>query len=224
MVVFFTEPGSAKPMHSVLVLAGNSVTLSIPPGDYDLMFSTGSVWCSLALGYRSGLVTKLDKAIVLKPQEPVGLTLQSTGANGPDFQVFAGRKPEPGAAPPAEQTVSAGMVELRQNSDGHYYIEGSINGAPLRFLIDTGASISMLTKEAAGHIDLTDCKAGKSATANGLVDVCVGMIPEMRIGPYIVNNSQAAANPNAEINLLGMNVLSQFRISTEDGVMRLSKR
>jgi hypothetical protein len=57
-----------------------------------------------------------------------------------------------------------------------------------------------------------------------VVDVCVGVIPEMRIGPYIVSNSLAAANPNAEVNLLGMNVLGQFRISTENGVMRLSKR
>ena len=57
-----------------------------------------------------------------------------------------------------------------------------------------------------------------------MVDVCVGTIPEMRIGPYIVNNSLAAANPNGETNLLGMNVLGQFQISTENGVMRLTKR
>lgn len=224
MAVFFTAPGSAKPLHSVLLRAGNSVTVTVPSGAYELMFSTGSVWCSLELGFSDGQVTKLDKGIKLQPQMPVALSLQSTGAKAADFQVFARRQPEPDAEPPAAQSVSAGVVELQQNADGHYYIEGSINGAPLRFLIDTGASISMLTKEAAAQVDLSACRAGKSSTANGVVDVCVGVIPEMRIGPYIVSNSLAAANPNAEVNLLGMNVLGQFRISTENGVMRLSKR
>jgi len=103
-----------------------------------------------------------------------------------------GPPPEPGVEPPAAQSVSAGVVELRQNPDGHFYIEGSINGAPLRFLIDTGASITMLTKEAAAQVDLSECRAGKSSTANGVVDVCVGVVPEMRIGPYRVNDSLAA--------------------------------
>ena len=224
MAVFFTAPGSAKPLHSVLVRAGNSVTVTVPSGAYELMFSTGSIWCSLDVGFRDGQVIKLDKGFELKPQMPVELSLQSTGAKAADFQVFAGRPPEPGVEPPAAQSVSAGVVELRQNPDGHFYIEGSINGAPLRFLVDTGASITMLTKAAAAHVDLSECRAGKSSTANGVVDVCVGTIPEMRIGPYIVNNSLAAANPNGETNLLGMNVLGQFQISTENGVMRLSKR
>lgn len=224
MAVFFTAPGNAKPLHSVLVRAGGSVTVTVPSGAYELMFSTGSTWCSLDTGFRDGQVTRLDKGFELKPQMPVALSLQSTGAGAADFQVFAGRPPEPGVAPPAAQSVSAGVVELQQNADGHYYIEGAINGAPLRFLIDTGASISMLTKEAAAQVDLSDCRAGKSSTANGVVDICVGVVPEMRIGPYIVSNSLAAANPNAEVNLLGMNVLGQFRISTENGVMRLSKR
>jgi aspartyl protease family protein len=224
VAIFFTAPGSAKPLHSVLVRAGNSVKVPVPAGVYELMFSTGSIWCSLEVGFRDGQVTKLDKGFELKPQMPVVLSLQSTGAGAADFQVFAGRPPEPGAEPPAAQSVSAGVVELQQNADGHYYIEGSINGKPLRFLIDTGASISMLTKEAAAQVDMSDCRAGKSSTANGMVDVCVGVVPEMRIGPYRVSNSLAAANPNAEINLLGMNVLGQFRISTENGVMRLSKR
>ncbi|MBP6534022.1 MAG: TIGR02281 family clan AA aspartic protease [Arenimonas sp.] len=222
--VFFTAPGSAKPLHSVLVRAGNSVTVTVPSGAYELMFSTGSIWCSLEVGFKDGQITKLDKGFELKPQMPVALSLQSTGAKAADFQVFARRQPEPGAEPPAAQSVSAGVVELQQNADGHFYIEGSINGAPLRFLIDTGASITMLTKAAAAQVDLNDCRPGKSSTANGVVDVCVGMIPEMRIGPYRVNNSLAAANPNGEINLLGMNVLGQFQISTENGVMRLSKR
>jgi clan AA aspartic protease (TIGR02281 family) len=224
MAVFFTAPGSAKPLHSVLVRAGNSVTVTVPAGVYELMFSTGSIWCNLDVGFRDGQVTKLDKGFELKPQMPVALSLQSTGAQAADFQVFAGRPPESAVEPPAAQSVSAGVVELRQNPDGHFYIEGSINGAPLRFLIDTGASITMLTKAAAAQVDMNDCRPGKSSTANGVVDVCVGMIPEMRIGPYRVNNSLAAANPNGEINLLGMNVLGQFQISTENGVMRLSKR
>ncbi|HWR95434.1 MAG TPA: TIGR02281 family clan AA aspartic protease [Arenimonas sp.] len=218
--VFFTAPGSAMPLHSVWVKAGNSTAVNVPSRDYELMFSTGSVWCNLAVGYKAGQLTKLDSRLELKPQAPISLSLQSTGTKGGDFQVFLQKERKPGA----EQRISAGVVELQQNADGHFYIEGSINGAPLTFLVDTGASITTLTREASLLVDTTDCRTGKSSTANGIVDVCVAAVPEMRIGPYTVNDSLAAVNANTEANLLGMNVLGQFQISTENGVMRLSKR
>jgi aspartyl protease family protein len=220
IAVFFTAPGSAMPLHSVWVKAGNSASVSVPSRDYELMFSTGSVWCNMAVGYKAGQLTKLDNRLEFRPQEPVGLSLQSTGTTDGDFQVFLQKERKPSA----EQRISAGVVELQQNADGHFYIEGSISGAPLTFLVDTGASITTLTKEASLLIDTAGCRAGKSSTANGVVDVCVAAVPDMRIGPYTVSHSLAAVNANTETNLLGMNVLGQFQISTENGVMRLSRR
>lgn len=220
VAVFFTAPGSAMPLHSVFVAAGNSATVNVPSREYELMFSTGSEWCSLEVGYRGGQLTKLDNRLELKPQVPVSFSLQSTGGKGGDFQVFLHKERQPDAA----QRISAGVVELAQNADGHFYIEGTINGSPLTFLVDTGASITTLTREAALLVDMKDCRAGKSSTANGVIDVCVASVPEMRIGPYTINNSLAAVNANTEANLLGMNVLGQFQISTENGVMRLSRR
>ena len=97
-------------------------------------------------------------------------------------------------------------------------------GAPLQFMIDTGASITTLKRDIALAGGIRDCRAAKLNTANGVVEACIGLMPELRIGPYIINNAEVASNPNTEVNLLGMNVLSQFQINTEKGVMRLSKQ
>ena len=52
-------------------------------------------------------------------------------------------------APQPETQVGNGYVsqELLRNPDGHFYAEAQVNGAQIRFMIDTGATIVALTRE-----------------------------------------------------------------------------
>jgi len=69
-----------------------------------------------------------------------------------------------GRAPPTENTVpptqraetletpsrtaaTGGAVVLQREADGHFYTEALVNGTPVRFMIDTGASSVALTRD-----------------------------------------------------------------------------
>jgi clan AA aspartic protease (TIGR02281 family) len=224
LFVIFTKPNSAIPLHAVYVRARNQTLVAIDPSAYELMFSIGKKWCNLQIGFQGGQISKLNHRFELTQQIPIAVSFQSTGSEPAQFQVFMHDQQKKMPEPPAINIVSEGVVELQQNADGHYYIPGTINGAPLLFMIDTGASITTLKRDIALAGGIRDCRAAKLNTANGVVEACIGLMPELRIGPYIINNAEVASNPNTEVNLLGMNVLSQFQINTEKGVMRLTKQ
>lgn len=221
LIVYFTKPNSAIPVHAVYVRARNQALTSLDPGDYELMFSIGSTWCNFKDGFKNADYTKLSTNFVLKPKQESIFSMQSTGVKPEQFKIFMRTKDDTPAIP--EQVISGGDMQLQRAKDGHYYIQGSINGTPITFLVDTGATVTTIKQNLAITGGIKDCQAAQSNTANGIVDVCVGTIAEIRIGAYIINNAVVVSNPKTEVNLLGMNVLSQFQIITENGVMRLSK-
>ena len=221
MVVFLTRPGSAVPLQSVYLRARSQADMPVVPGEYELMFSVGNIWCSLEAGFKDGDRSKLNQRFSLQAEQPLLLELQSTGPQAAAFGVFV-RKAVP-ATPPPVQILGDGEMRLQQAQDGHYYLQGSVNGRAVDFLVDTGASYTTLKQDIAVAGGIQDCRATQSKTANGIVDVCIGIIPEIRIGAYIVQNAVVVANPKTEANLLGMNVLGQFRIRTENGVMTLTR-
>ncbi|HWS39808.1 MAG TPA: retropepsin-like aspartic protease, partial [Arenimonas sp.] len=165
--------------------------------------------------------SKLNTKLVLEPKQEFIISMQSTGVQSNEFKIFMRTKDYSPAIP--EQVISGGDMELHRAKDGHYYIQGSINGNPITFLVDTGATVTTLQQNTAIIGGIKDCQATQSNTANGIVDVCVGTIAEMQIGEYIINNAVVVSNPKIGVNLLGMNVLGQFKIRTENGVMYLSK-
>ena len=46
------------------------------------------------------------------------------------------------APPPVARSLADGSQELviPVSRDGHYYLDGAVDGVPLRFMVDTGAS------------------------------------------------------------------------------------
>lgn len=224
MVVFLTQPGSAVPLQSVYLRSRSHAALPAVPGDYELMFSVGTVWCSLEAGFKDGDRSKLNQRFSLMPEQPLVLEIQSTGSQASAFGVFVRKEaPSGSTAPPPVQILGDGEMRLQKAQDGHYYLPGTVNGRPVDFLVDTGASFTTLKQDVAQAGGIQNCQATQSKTANGIVDVCIGIIPEIRIGAYIVQNAVVVSNPKTEANLLGMNVLGKFRIRTENDVMFLTR-
>lgn len=121
---------------------------------------------------------------------------------------------------------SDGTLTLHARTDGHFYINARVNGQKLRFMIDTGASDIMLTKQTAERIGLViraDAKKQIYSTANGISAGLEVVIPRMQIGEYTLSNVTAyVSQGDTDTNLLGqsfMNGLSSY--SVEDGKMRL---
>ena len=66
----------------------------------------------------------------------------------------------------------AGRIEVPRGPDGHYYLTLDINDAPVRFVVDTGATSMVLTQEDAKRVGLDEDDVifySEAMTANGLV-------------------------------------------------------
>ena len=53
--------------------------------------------------------------------------------------------------PRAAVQAADGTLVIPRGSDGHFHVAGSINGQPVRFLVDTGASLVVVTETGADH-------------------------------------------------------------------------
>jgi aspartyl protease family protein len=130
----------------------------------------------------------------------------------------------PGMGSSRVQILRDGSVVLGTNRTGNYVINGSINGVSVRFVVDTGASLTSVSQRVARHMGLFGCVPARFTTANGEAQVCVAGARDLQFGDFRVQNVQVAVMPDMETQaLLGMNVLNRFHITQNGGKMIISK-
>ena len=120
---------------------------------------------------------------------------------------------------PASRVDSNGVREvvLHKNRQGHYVTSGSINGTPVRFLLDTGATDVAIPMELARASGLAQGYAGRAATANGATVVYDTQIDELQLGQITLLDIVASIVPNmpGDTILLGMSALRRVEFSQQ---------
>ena len=128
----------------------------------------------------------------------------------------------------AEQTGARQSVTLAADSQGHFVVDGQVNGAHMRFLVDTGATfVSIPGREAARlGIDLRNARRGMSQTANGAVPVYRVTLESVTIGGVTLYNVEASVHEarGLDVALLGMSFLNRTEMRREGGSLTLTKR
>jgi aspartyl protease family protein len=116
-----------------------------------------------------------------------------------------------------------GQYTIERNADGHYYMPGKINGEPVNFLIDTGASLSVISHNMALKSGVTECRKAEFQTAMGIDrDVCVVKIAKLDFGSFTLNDIDVGVSKNLTGDaLLGMNVLKHLKIVQSDNTLLL---
>jgi len=113
------------------------------------------------------------------------------------------------AVPPIVQSMT-----LRAEANGHVFLTAEVNGAPIRFIVDTGASWVSLT-----HADALRAGVGgalnysiSTATANGIGKAAPVTLREVRVGQFVVDEVAATVMPEEHgISLLGQTFLKRLR-------------
>ena len=128
---------------------------------------------------------------------------------------------------PRQSVLSDGRIEVPRRSDGHYELSVFLNDTPVKFLVDTGASQIVLTKDDATRIGIDTSElayVGTAYTANGPVGTAPIWINELRLGPWTEADVRAVVNEGDLFqSLLGMDYLSRIgRIEIEGGRMILT--
>lgn len=106
-------------------------------------------------------------------------------------------------------------AQLRKEADGHFWATARVQGTPVRFLVDTGASVIALTPRDARRIGLDLDHLPRTAqvtTAAGKVSAAWTTLGLVSIGKVEAREVQAVIiDEGLEQSLLGMSFLNQMR-------------
>lgn len=223
LLFILAAPHTVIPSLSVLVHARQSVNLHLPAGQYDMIFAVGNKWCNAKQGFSDGQLLKFDKSLTVEMDKPIRLSAQTSGAGLADFQLFVKTEiPEASLPPP---TFSGdGSMEVQRQPNGHFYLPGTLEGVPLTFMVDTGASVTSINNEMARQAGIRNCKEMQFQTANGTANGCIALVSRMTLGNFVLENITVAVMPNMEVNLLGANVLRHFQVSQGDTSMQIGRK
>lgn len=169
---------------------------------------------------------------VLKAGQPPvdGVTLVSTDRETATFLVDGQKKTfkigqhiaGPASGPGAQSATLTADVQ------GHFLVDGQINGGTVRFLVDTGATTIALSSADANRlgIDYRKGEQGLMGTANGTTVAYKIKLDSVRVGDIVVSNVDAAVLESNQIRfaLLGMSFLNRMEMKRVGDTMVLIKR
>ena len=144
-------------------------------------------------------------------------SLASAGA----VVAFAPHQPSFRAAKAETQTgsapisaASASHAAIAKSPDGHFWAQGSVNGASVRFLVDTGATAVALTPADAQRLGLTPADLHYSyrvVTAGGSTRAASVKIASMTVaGARLENVDALVIEKGLDTSLLGMSYLGRL--------------
>ena len=115
-----------------------------------------------------------------------------------------------------------------QARDGHYYLTARVNGQQVLFVVDTGATDIVMSRQDAERVGIDPdglVYSGRAGTANGIVGTAQTTVGELSVGGITDRNITVWVN-EGEMNtsLLGMAYLRRFeRIEIADNMLVLER-
>jgi aspartyl protease family protein len=118
-------------------------------------------------------------------------------------------------------------VTLASDTAGHFFTEGAINGTPVRFVVDTGATVIALPGRDAVRlgIDYRKGTRGTANTANGTATVYQVTFDRVKLGDIELTSVEGVViEEGLSIALLGMSFLNRVDMKREGQTMTLIRR
>ena len=97
--------------------------------------------------------------------------------------------------------------------DGHFWVKAKLNGRDVRFLVDSGATMTTIdrdTAKAAG-VAVSARRDEFVRTGNGVIRVSSGRADELSVGGIVRHDVGLQVADNDDLNVLGMNYLSTLK-------------
>ena len=112
------------------------------------------------------------------------------------------------------EAVAVGReLRIRKAMDGHFWVNGELNGHKLRFLVDSGATVTSISSETARLADIEPGSGfpARVQTANGVVAVKRARADRLKVGAIERRNLAVHVSETfGPTNVLGMNFLSSL--------------
>lgn len=123
----------------------------------------------------------------------------------------------------AFQRVSGGSLALKPRYGNSYFVTGSVNGFPVVFTVDPGSPALVLPQHIAARAGVKSCVQRQIHTTTGNVRGCAAKINDIQFADFRIRNTEALILPTASGDaVLGMNVLSRFKVVQANGEIRIN--
>lgn len=111
-----------------------------------------------------------------------------------------------------EPVRSGAALRIPMAIDGHFWVDGTINQQAVRFLVDSGATVTTIGDETARRSGVVTGNRRERLvrTGNGLIRVAVGRADRLSVGPIERSNVALHIAEGEELAVLGMNFLSSL--------------
>jgi len=141
------------------------------------------------------------------------------------FQRYLDGEYNPNRELETRRTDAYEEIVLRRNRQGHYLLNGQINGKTVTFLVDTGATTTSLPLSWAKPLGLPIGPRFQVSTANGTADAYLTTIDSLKLGDIEFRDIKASLNPGLDDDqaLLGMNVIKRMDLLQRGDLMVLRK-
>ena len=132
------------------------------------------------------------------------------------------------SAVPVEAASATGQIAIQRGASGHFVTTGMIDGAPVEFMVDTGATLVALTARDARRAGLAPHSLIYDRIAvspAGAVAVATVRLRELRIGELTLNDIEAAVTQSEDgHSLLGLNALAALeRVEIKGDTLTLTR-
>lgn len=109
-----------------------------------------------------------------------------------------------------EPIVAGREVRIPMAIDGHFWISGEINGAPVKFLVDSGATVTTIDRATAlnAGAEVGVARDRMVRTGNGTIRVATGRAQRLSIAGIDREDVALHIADGDDMNVLGMNFLS----------------
>jgi aspartyl protease family protein len=128
----------------------------------------------------------------------------------------------------ASVTVDAPSVALMADVRGHFIANGSLNGAPSKLMVDTGASLVVISSADARRLGISYLQGEKSFanTASGIAPFYRITLHTVKIGGITVHQVDAGVMEGSfpQVPLLGMSFLNRVEMHRDGTRMTLTKK
>lgn len=108
-----------------------------------------------------------------------------------------------------------GTLRVPRDDAGHFSVTANVNGRDVRFMIDSGATTTSMSVDAAKAVGVDVSEAGFSVvveTANGTAEMRRARIARLAVGPIKRQDFPVLVSDTlGETNLLGMNFLNTLK-------------
>lgn len=108
--------------------------------------------------------------------------------------------------------VEGEVVRIPVAEDGHFYVDAKLNGHDVRFMVDSGASVTTVSRSAANAAGMDiGTRRATVITANGPTSVMQSYADRLQIGSIERTDFPVDVSEQEGLNLLGMNFLRSLQ-------------